>query len=125
MRFQQSFIYYRFGTMLTVIVISLEWKLGALITTLCICFLIFVIPVLATVYNKHASNSTSLSARTVLFIPVYIENKLSENENVYQEKAMKTRRKNKVVSLLMIVLIGILQFVFMYQLLPNLEKDKW
>ena len=111
--------------MLTVIVISLEWKLGALITTLCICFMIFVIPVLATVYNKHASNPTSLSARPVLFIPVYIENKLSENENVYQEKAMKTRRKNKFVCLLMIVLIGILQFVFMDQVLPNLEKDKW
>ena len=125
MRFHQSFIYYRFGTMLTVIVISLKWKLGALITTLCICFLIFVIPVLATVYNKHASYSTSLSARTVLFIPVYIENKLSENENVYQEKAMKTRRKNKVVCLLMIVLIGILQFVFLDEILELFATDTW
>ena len=111
--------------MLAVIVISLEWKLGALITTLCICFMIFVIPVLATVYNKHARNPTSLSARTVLFIPIFIDSNQSENENVYQEKAMKTRRKNKVVCLLMIVLIGILQFVFLDEILELFATDTW
>ena len=105
--------------------ISLEWKLGALITTLCICFMIFVIPVLATVYNKHARNPTSLSARTVLFIPVFIDNNQSENENVYQEKAMKTRRKNKVVCLLMIVLIGILQFVYLDEILELFATETW
>ena len=122
--------FYRLATVVSIIIFSLSWKYGVLIATTSICFIVFITPSLAMLYNgvECCNHKTSLADRSILFIPVpsFQQNDfLKDPDHNTEEKKQKSRIKNKLVVGILIVLVSALQFFITKEIIPFSQPDSW
>ena len=104
--------------MVTIIVFSLNWKYGVLISTTSICFLLFTLPALAVLINKHTRHQSSLADRSTIFMP-FPSLKFAEDPDKNTDKIILSRMHNKFVVLILIMVVVALQ------ILNFIEPDLW
>ena len=110
---------------MSIILFSLGWKYGILISCSCMCNLVMAIPFLKIVYSKFSNIQTFLPDRSVFFIPVPLlqNTKISDIDNLMEIKTL--RIFNKVKAMVIIGLVLILQYVLQQELLPFPQQDLW
>ncbi len=110
--------------MVMIIVLSLNWKYGVLISTISICFLLFTIPALALLYNKHTRHQTSLADRSTVFMP-FPSFKFVESQNKSTDKIILSRMRNKFVVFILILVILIVQILNWQEVIHFIDADLW
>ena len=110
---------------MSIILFSLGWKYGVLISSSCMCNLLIVIPFLEIVYSKFSNSQTFLPDRSVIFIPVQLpQDKIIMDTKQFQE-IRKLRICNKLKAIVLIGVVLLLQYVLHQELLPFPQQDLW
>ncbi len=110
--------------MVTIIVFSLNWKYGVLISTTSICFVLFTLPALALLYNKHTRHQTSLADRSTIFMPIP-SFKLVESPNKNTDRIILSRMHNKFVVSVLILVVVTLQILNWQEVIHFIDADLW
>ena len=110
--------------MVTIIVFSLNWKYGVLMSTISICFLLFTLPALALLYNKHTRHQTSLADRSTVFMP-YPSFKFVENPNKNTDEIILSRMYNKFVVSILILVVLTVQILNWQEVIHFIDPDLW
>ncbi len=110
--------------MVTIIVFSLNWKYGVLISTTSICFLLFTLPALALLYNKHTRRQTSLADHSTIFIP-FPSFKFVESPNKNTDKIILSRMHNKFVVFVLILVVVTVQILNWQEVIHFIDADLW
>ncbi len=116
---------YRLGTLVSIIVFSLSWKFGVFTITTSMCLIVFIIPSLATLYNRKQECDHKLADRSFLFIPVPSFNQNNFPEKNLVENCQMSRIKNKVIVCILILLVVLLQYLITKEVIPFLPPDLW
>ena len=96
---------FRLTALMSIMIISLSWSFGILVSTSIICFCILTIPSLAMLYNSVTNNHCLLADRSTIFLPV------SPFQHLHSREKVKSRIINKVVASTMIVIILTVEFI--------------
>ncbi len=115
---------FRLATMVTILVFSLNWKYGVLISTFSICLLLFTIPSLAMLYNKYTRTQTSLADRSSVFMP-FPSFKFVEDPNKIADKIIFSRMYNKFVVFILILVVVAMQILNWQEVIHFIDPDLW
>ena len=115
----------RLAALMSIIVFSLGWKYGILISMTIMNTTFFFIPSLAIVFNSSSKNQST--DRSALFIPVpsFQHQEITEDPNENYSKKRKARMTNKVVALIVTIAVVVLQYLIQEEIIPFPQQDLW
>ncbi len=118
---------FRFCILLSIIVYSLEWKNGVLISIISISIIIVILPTITMFCNKITTKNSNFADRTFIFLPFPVNSSIkliSKDPKVFCE-LISSRMKNKTVCIIIMVIVMLIQGLD-YSGVINLEKpDIW
>ena len=119
-------LYFRFSTLLSIIIFSLEWKLGILISITTLSFIIVAVPTFIIWYGSFCHNKC-MHDRILLFLPIPAVNikHISFGSDEIRKEAAQARMRNKVISFFLILLVLTLQILEITGVIQFPHKSVW
>ncbi len=118
-------IIFRLSTLMSIIVFSLGWKYGILISMTIMNTAFFIIPSLAIMFNRVSINQSA--DRSALFIPVpsFKHQEFAEDAAKGKMKNRMARMINKLVAMIITLAVVFSQFLVQKELIPFPQQDLW
>ena len=118
---------FRLSVLLSIIIYSLLWKKGLLISILSISIIIVVLPISAAILNNILILKTYFSDRTIIFLPLPVEfTKASEvNKPETINKLILARIRNKTLGILLMIMVILIQVLDIKGLINLTKQDIW
>jgi hypothetical protein len=119
------FFHFRIATLLSVIVLSLDWKNGVLVVTSSLCLLLFSAPFLEVLFSKYFCRTRSNLDRTNYFLPitVFVLDPLLVCDS--KSASRLSRVKNKGISVLLMMTTVVAEALVIWNILPVSSQDVW
>ena len=118
---------FRLSVLLSIIIYSLLWKKGLLISILSISIIIVVFPISAAILNNILILKTYFSDRTIIFLPLPVEfTKASEvNKPETINKLILARIRNKTLGILLMIMVILIQVLDIKGFINLTKQEIW